>query len=135
MQQRNTKLTWVKYLAAVIIGLIIALVICVVKGLFQTDDMQKILRIICDACSLSGILLCGIGLLSFVAKEGTFDVLAYGFKAMRRGRRGYADDARTPKTYYDYKESMKTKRKTAWHFVIVGLGYIAIAIVLIIVLH
>ena len=135
MQQKRTNLTWVKYVAAAVVGLTIALVICILKGIFKTTDPAKIFRILSDAFAVPGILLTCFGLLSYVTKEGTFDGIAYSFKTMRKVRRNITDDGKTPKTYYDYQQSAKTKRKVAWHLVIVGLGYIAIAIIFIIIVH
>ena len=37
------------------------------------------------------------------------------------------------RTYYDYKQSVKAKRKVAWHLIIVGGVFLLAAIVLTIV--
>lgn len=132
MPERETKITWIKYVATVVVGAVIALLVCILKGLFKTTDQATILRILSDAFTVAGILLFGFGMLSLVAKEGVFDGISYSFRTMRKIRRNYVDDEKSPKSYYEYKEAAKKKRKIAWHLVIVGLGYIAVAIVFII---
>ena len=129
MQEKSNRAVWVKYLAAVLIGLVIALIICFIKGLFKVTDRSEIYRILCDAAFIPGAVLTGVGLLSFINKDGTFDGLGYSFSSMFRVLRNYKHDENAPKSYYEYKEKVKNKRKTAWHLVIVGLGYIAVAIV------
>ena len=37
------------------------------------------------------------------------------------------------RTYYDYKQNVKAKRKVAWHLIIVGGSFLLIAIVLTVV--
>ena len=134
MQQGTSQQhTLVKYAATIVAGLVIGLTLCILKGLFKTSDTQQILKILCDAFGIPGILLACFGLLTFVAKEGTFDGITYSFSSMRRVRRGYVADAKTPKSYYDYKEAVKGKRKVAWHLIIVGLGFIAVSIALVII--
>ncbi len=134
MQQESSKKhTLVKYVATVVVGLVIALLFCILKGLFKTEDKGTVLRILCDAFTVPGILLTCVGLLTLVIKEGALDGITYSFSSMRRVRRGYVSDEKTPKTYYDYKEAAKGKRKIAWHLIIVGLGFIAVAIALVII--
>lgn len=127
-KERVTAPAWAKYLAAVVTGLVIGLIVCLLRGIFRASGWPDICRILCDATFVPGILLFGIGMLSFITKEGFFDGLGFSFRTMRRHRRNITDE-NAPKTYYDYKESVKGKRKVAWHFVIVGLGYVAIAVV------
>lgn len=131
-KERSNKSTFVKYAATIAIGLVLALLYCILKGLFKASDKGQILRILCDAFTIPGILLACFGLLTLVIKEGSLDGITYSFSAMRRVRRGYANDGKTSKSYYDYKQAAKGKRKVAWHLIIVGLGFIAVAIALVI---
>ena len=49
--------------------------------------------------------------------------------------RRFSDEAHDDiaRTYYDYKQSVKAKRKVAWHLIIVGGVFLLAAIVLTIV--
>ncbi|MBO4848942.1 MAG: DUF3899 domain-containing protein [Clostridia bacterium] len=123
---------WIKYVSTAAAGVAIALIYCFAKGAFKAEDAADRLRMICDAFTIPGILLLCVGLLTAVNKGGAFDGLAYSFKSMRRVRRNFRADDGTPKSYYDYKESVKGKRKVAAHLIFVGLGFLAVAIALMI---
>ena len=127
---------WLRYVLAIVVGLLLALTVCFAKGVFQETDPALIVRYLSDAFLAPGVLLTGIGLLSFLKKEGTYDGLFYSFHSMRASfARRYDDETRKDmaRTYYDYKQSVKGKRKVAWHLIIVGSGFLLIAIVLTIV--
>ena len=127
---------WLRYVLAVIVGLLMALAVCLYKGVFRETDPALIIRYLSDACLMPGVLLTGIGLLSFLKKEGTYDGLTYSFHSMRMASaRRFSDEAHDDmaRTYYDYKQSVKAKRKVAWHLIIVGGVFLLAAIVLTIV--
>ena len=63
---------WLRYVLAVIVGLLMALSVCLYKGVFRETDPALIVRYLSDACLAPGVLLTGIGLLSFLKKEGTY---------------------------------------------------------------
>lgn len=125
---------WLKYLSTVIVALVMAFVICLAKDIFNVEEPEMILRILCDAFFIPGIVLFCFGLLTVCSKSGTFDGLGYTFKAMGRVFRNYRNDESQPKTYYEYKESVKGKHKIAWHFLIVG-GAVAIVGVILTIIH
>ena len=129
---------WVKYVIAAAVGLVIALTFCIWKDIFHETDISLIVRYLSDAFAIPGVLLTGIGLLSFLKKEGTFDGLFYSFHAMRmaytkRMMDEATDETKNGRTYYDYKQNAKAKRKVSWHLVIVGGGFLLTAIVLTVV--
>ena len=129
---------WLKYGIAAAVGLLIALSICLLKGVFRETDQALIVRYLSDAFLIPGVLLMGIGLLSYIKKEGAYDGLGYTFQTMRRAfaMRNYREpieEGSEDRTYFGYKQKVKAKRKVAWHLVIVGGGFLLIAIVLTIV--
>ena len=128
---------WLKYLGAVVFGLLICIVVCLLRKIFEQTDTAQIIRILSDAFLLAGVLELGTGLLSWLRKDGTFDGLGYSFHAMRMtlfGRRTVdANGEPEAKTYYDYKQKVKAKRKIAWHLIFVGAGFLFVAILLTVV--
>ncbi len=50
-----------------------------------------------------------------------------------RNYREPIEEGSEDRTYFGYKQKVKAKRKVAWHLVIVGGGFLLIAIVLTIV--
>lgn len=127
---------WLRYVLAIAVGLLLALTVCFARDIFHETDGALIVRYLSDAFLVPGVLLTGIGLLSFLKKEGTYDGLTYSFHSMRMASaRRFSDEAHDDmaRTYYDYKQSVKAKRKVAWHLIIVGGVFLLAAIVLTIV--
>ena len=134
MRERISKATIIKYAVTFAAGLVLAFLYCLMKGLFESGEEIDRLRIVCDGVTLSGVLMLCVGLLTLVNKEGIFDGLGYSFRSMRRVFLNYRwDDKDTPKTYYDYKQSVDKKRKISWNLIIVGLCFLAVAILLAII--
>lgn len=128
-KNKQTK-TWVKYLSTTIALLVVSLVICLSRDLFTKTEPSEIIKILCDAFSVPGIVYVCFGLLSFCNQQGTFDGLGYTFKSWMRATKNYRNDEGSPKSYSEYKDSVKGKRKISWHFIIVGLFFIAVGIIL-----
>lgn len=121
------------YVATSAVALVMVFIVCLAKSIFSYDESEMIMRILCDAFFVPGIVLFCFGLLTVFNSVGTFDGLAFSFKAMARVAKNYRNDESQPKTYYDYKESVKGKRKVAWHLLIVGGIVAAIGIILTII--
>ena len=105
---------WLRYALAIAVGLLLALTVCFARDIFHETDVALIVRYLSDAFLVPGVLLTGIGLLSFLKKEGTYDGLTYSFHSMRMASaRRFSDEAHDDmaRTYYDYKQSVKAKRK------------------------
>ncbi len=126
---------WIRYAITAAAGLAIVVVGCLIKGVFKEMDAALRVRYLSDAFLTAGVMLAGFGLLSFLKKEGAFDGLFFSFHTAFAafGRRNSEKAENKGKTYYDYKQKVKAKRKTAWHMVIVGGGYLIVAIALTIV--
>lgn len=134
MQEENSnKRSWIKYLITAVIGLIIAFLVCLLKGMFQMTEAKEIVRVISDGVTLVGLIMTCVGFLTVLNKAGAFDGLAYSLKYTVRVWRNYRENDKTPKSYYDYKKAAYEKRKRHWYLLIVGAGYLLVAVVLIIV--
>lgn len=134
MRESKELPVWVRYAETVAFGIAVTVLYCIVKGLFKTEGAAEKLRILCDGFTIPGALLLCFGLLSFLNKEGTFDGLGYSFRSMRRVWQNYRhDEGNVPKTYYDYKQQVGAKRKVRVHMILVGIGFLVVAIVLAIV--
>ncbi len=129
---------WLRYVFTAAAGLLITFSICLLKGVFRETDSALIVRYLSDAFLIPGVLLAGIGLLSYIKKEGVYDGLGYTFHTMKRAftMRRYMDpieEGSEDRTYFGYKQQVKAKRKVAWHLIIVGGGFLLIAIALTII--
>ena len=64
-----------------------------------------------DSTLIAGIIVACVGALMGVAREGFFDIFAYGFKQL--GTSMFAKDARTYNDFAGYREEKKNKRKAS----------------------
>ena len=86
------RIHWKPYIIATIISIIIGVGIFLAFYLSNKTNYG-----LYNGTSVAGIILLGIGGLSFVAKEGFFDFASYGFKQL-----GSMIFGRTPNAYNDY---------------------------------
>ena len=110
------------------VGLVLGLVTFAVQGGFKRGNEEALWHAVCDALTVPGILLTGMGLLSFVSEQGAFDGLSFG---VRKAFGQILSEKRRnamPKTYYDYvtakREKQRTKPRTT---LFVGLGFLVLA--------
>lgn len=124
---RDTGKTLSKYLLTVGIGLAASIFILFLRGFSFDMPPVSMLAILADAFSIPGIVLVCVSLLIWVASEGTFDMIGYGF--------GRAASSLIPfmrkndETFYDYKVRKKEGRdgRSYWFVCFVGLGFILVA--------
>lgn len=108
-------------------GTAIALAVLLVGGVPEkgTGEFWKKL---CDACTVPGILLTGMGLLGLLSGQGAFDGMAYPVRKAFGQILSEKRRAEMPKTYYDYvtERQGKSRKKhpcTLW----VGLFFLVLA--------
>ena len=110
------------------VGLVLGLATFIVQGGFAAREQEPLWRAVCDALTIPGILLTGMGLLSFVSEQGAFDGLSFGVR--KAFGQIFSEKRRNPmpKTYYDYvtakREKQKSKPRTT---LFVGLGFLVLA--------
>ena len=91
-------------------------------------EVANIMKAFCDAFFVSGVLITCIGGLVFVSNGGVFDMLAYGMRTFFESFKKNVTD-RKYRTYYDYKESKKDKKRNFGFLVVVGVAFIVISLV------
>ncbi len=111
------------------VGFALGVVTFAVQGGFKRGNEEALWHAVCDALTVPGILLTGMGLLSFVSEQGAFDGLSFG---VRKAFGQILSEKRRnamPKTYYDYvtakREKQRTKPRTT---LFVGLGFLVLAV-------
>ena len=118
-------------------GLVIVFGFACVKDIFHLEGAARVWRVLCDGCFLAAVLLIGVGLMTLVSSEGTFDILAYGTLCLRsvftrngkdRFERLNGESGGRP-SFYDYKVAKRGTRHTHWYLVFVGLIFLAAAFV------
>lgn len=68
-----------QYAVAIIFALVLFFVAAFSQGLFQQESLQELFGCLSDCFLLPGVMLGGMGILTWISKEGGFDMLAYGF--------------------------------------------------------
>lgn len=122
------KRSWRKWLITVLIGLAIAVGVMLARDGFNAPDQAAWLSALSDACFVPGAVLCGVGLLMFVANDGFFDMINYGVLKVLKLVQSEEKRAAMPKTFYDYRVLKDANRKGGFAYILwVGLGYIALA--------
>ncbi len=83
------------------------LLVASLMGVFKAPSTQELLRILCDAFFVVGVLLGGVGLLSWIGSNGFFDIFSYAVKVVVIKFRPKAK----LESYYDYKQNKDEERK------------------------
>jgi hypothetical protein len=99
-------------------------------GLFGENKSETVLYGLCNCFTIPGILLSGVGGISWAGKFGTFDMLSYGSRSFFGNFiKPLAEDL--PRTFYDYKKQKDEKgRKWSAEVLFVGLAFLAVGVIL-----
>lgn len=127
-----------KYVISIVAGLAISLTMMGIWGVFGNKlDTTETMRRVCDAFFMSGALLMGIGALVWVSKEGLFNGLSYSVKSLFHIHKISNRDWKRQETFAEYKERVaeKVKSRDFLFLVIVGGGYLLLAILFLILYH
>lgn len=111
------------------IGLLVFMAVAIWRGVFGTDDITVVYKGLSDAFFVPGAFMLGIGILSFCASDGMFDIFGYGVKSLKTLFTPFGRDDEHLR-YYDYKQEKASRRgKPKYRSMIIGLVFIAGAVV------
>ena len=124
--------TMKRYLTLSVIGLLGVYVVASLRGTFSMQGSELVANL-CDSFTVPGAILVAIGGLLWVANDGFFDMISYGLKNGLHSLFPVYKLER--KTFYDYKvEKMKKRDKGVYvAFLLTGLAFLAVAVILLIV--
>ena len=122
-----------KYLIPVLICCTVVIVILASRGSFVKTGKALVLDL-CDAFTVPGAVMFCFGLLVVATNGGTFDMLAFGVRKLFDLFRKDLTKVKY-RTFYDYRQAQKEKKRTLLHFIIVGSAFLLVAIVLLIVYY
>ena len=99
-------------------------------GVFGENKAETLLYGICNCFTIPGIILTGIGAISWAGKFGTFDMLSYGTRSFFGiFIRPLSDDL--PTNFYEYRKQKDEKgRKWSVELLIVGASFLAVGLIL-----
>ena len=99
------------------------------RHIFEKTDPKEIYTILCDGFFVPGAFYTCIGILSFCAQGGFFDIFAYGIKSLGVLLTPFRKPEKQMK-YFEYKEMKKaTRQKTKPCILITGLVFLGLAVV------
>ena len=113
----------VKHLIYCAVTLTLVFVTAVLQGLFNPPSGMRVSVIICNAFFIIGVLMAGIGILSWAGSKGTYDIFSYAGKVILVKFK----PKEKMQSYYDYTQE-KNKNRKAWLKELTVWGAICIAI-------
>ena len=126
-----------KYMPYVKWGIVaVALVVLMIfyEQPFSQEGAKEIVGTISDCFAIPGVVMAGIGALTYLAKLGAYDGISYAFSnfALHSIIPGTHKDK--PESFYEYKKSKEEKgRKWLSHLFFAGLVPLVISVILLIV--
>ncbi|MBE5781743.1 MAG: DUF3899 domain-containing protein [Clostridiales bacterium] len=120
--------TWVQYVSAIFVGLVIAVPVALLQGFSFGQAAYLNARYLSDGFFVAGMLIAGIGGMVWISSTGFFDIFSYGFHSILV----LFSSLKNPKDhekYYDYKTMREEKRgKPLYFLVIVGVLFLLLAV-------
>ena len=120
-----------RYLITAGVGLLIVLLIVLMKNGFEEQDVEIAMQIWCDAFFVSGVFLTCGGLIVVASNGGVFDMLGYAVSLLWYTFKSSKVE-RKYKTFYDYREARKDRKRSVSFVLVVGLALIAVSVVFLI---
>ena len=133
---KKTVQTLVSYAVAILLGLGVAILVASNYGFGEAENAMVRYRILCDACTIPGVILLCSGILSWIAGQGSFDILAYAGRNILRIFHREAQHV----TYYDFVEERREKRaqKEKGHFlflIFTGAAFLLVAVIFLLLFY
>ena len=94
----------------------------------KADTTQLVLTSICNSFFVVGGIFVCFGLLIWCSNHGAFIGLQYGFKMIFEKRR-FEKSFQQRQSYGEFRASKLEKQKVFMHFIIVGVSFILISII------
>ena len=123
---------FIKWLKPIIAAVVVLALYALSFELFSAENMEELFKDLSDCFVVTGILLSGVGAISWAGTEGAFDMLAYGCKTFL-GLFSTSYSKKLPKSFYDYKqERMEKNRPWLKQTLVVGLIVLVVGLMLLI---
>ncbi len=123
-----------RYLPAIVLGLLLSLGVCLGQGLFKNPGSQEAFRILSDAFLLPGVLVTGMGLLSWMAGQGQFNGFKYAvYLTWNTFRWGFP--RKKTMTYHDFLQENPEKQVSARYMALPGLVFLALSALFLLMYH
>lgn len=117
-----------RFIAAAVTAALFFALSAKMGGLLEAEDAHEVLSKLTDCFTVAGVVLFGVGALSWGSSKGAYDVMSYGVNWLIKPFTSSRDKY---ESFYDFK-MRKAEERSEWkkEFLLSGLGLIAIALVL-----
>lgn len=123
---------WLKYLITFGCGLVVSFSLACILGLFKCKNAAAVYQILSDSTLATGVILFGVGLLTFCGNHGAFDMIGYGLKhGLARLIPGLGTRV-GKKTYAEYREEREDRKKSFGFLLLVGIFFLVLAVLFVI---
>ena len=111
-------------------ALVLALTLFFLNGIYKAESASELMGGLSDVFLLPGTVLTGVGLISWAAKQGLFDMLSYG-TGLFASHFSKVISENMPATFYDYKVK-KDEKGRSWlkGLTLVGVCCLVISFIL-----
>lgn len=118
---------WLKFAVDAGLGLVLALIISVARGVFHPESASAAFMALSDGFFVSGALLLGGGGLQWTYNGGVLDGLTFTFRlAVARMRRDFDDNHFT---FAEHRQEREAKASSPRSLLLAGLVHMAIALI------
>ena len=122
------------YVKWAVIAVVLVVLMFFYEKPYEGESVADVVGKISNCFTVPGIVLSGIGALSYVSYIGGYDSFGYIFSNFALHSLIYREQPKKYQSLYDYKQAKDAKgRKWLPHVLFVGLGTLAISVVLLIV--
>lgn len=129
MEKRQKLMTFVKW--GIVCFALAVLCFFFVEKPYAETELREVIGRISNCFAVPGVVIGGIGGLSYVSYRGGYDGLGYAFSNFGLHNIWTTRQPKRYKSLYEYKEAKdQTGRKWLPEALIVGLGFIAIGLLL-----
>lgn len=123
---------YLRYALTVVVMLILAFLIALSMSIFSKTEAIEVIKILCDAFTIIGICYFSLGLLTFVANEGFFDIFGFGFELLFAALKTDPLN-RKHRSLYDYRMEKHDKKRPYAERLIIGGIFIGIGVIFLII--
>ena len=116
-----------KYLVTICVAITFVILVLSIQDSWQHTG-QVLMGEISNAFFVPGVLLLCFGALLWASNGGAFDMLTYAIMKLFDSLKKDVTKVKY-RTFYDYQEAQKDKKLSFAHYLIVGAGFIVIALI------
>lgn len=123
------------YIFTALVILVLAGIMCfTVERTFDKQSAKEIVGSLCNCFTVPGVVVGGVGALSYIGRLGGFDGLAYAFTSFGLHNIWVTNSKKKPASFYEYKQA-KDEKGRVWfpNLLFCGLGALGVAVLLLIV--